>query len=389
MAHISYSITDDEIPTVVLKTGTGLVKAGFAGDDSPRCVFHSDVAYARTAVAGSATATSAADMKRYCDILPSNLSRVGMKVSHPISGGLITDWDEAEFMWKYVFDTSLRADPKEHCVLLAESPKNPRANREKSMEIMFESLQVRGMSLMSTAVLTLYASGRVTGLAIVSGTDATHCVPVYEGYSLNHAAAYSSIGGRTLTQYLIQQLKGVCDYTFTTDAEHCVVDSMKRSTCFVATECDNAPLSKDYELPDGQIIQLQLTRTQTTEALFDPILVDLDASGLHHMVNTSIQRLDTKLAKDMYCNIVLGGGNTMFVGLDRRLQTEIKGLVADTKSDRTPMPMIVKVIAPPERNKSVWIGGSIVASLSSWSETVVMRSEYEENGKSIVHRRCL
>merc|ERR1712087_463099 len=102
--------------------------------------------------------------------------------------------------------------------------------------------------------------------------------------------------------------------------------------------------------------------------------------GIHRLLNESIMKCDEDIRREMYTNIVLSGGSTMFRGIDNRLENELTVLA--------PAPAKVKVIAPPERKYSVWIGGSIISSLSTFEEMWIKKEEYDESGPSIVHRKC-
>ena len=70
----------------------------------------------------------------------------------------------------------------------------------------------------------------------------------------------------------------------------------------------------------------------------------------------------------------------MYPGLSDRMQKEITALAPSSTK--------VKIIAPPERKYSVWIGGSILASLSTFQQMWISKQEYDESGPSIVHRKC-
>eukprot|EP01084_Bolivina_argentea_P206633 352726_1 len=91
-------------------------------------------------------------------------------------------------------------------------------------------------------------------------------------------------------------------------------------------------------------------------------------------------KCDVDIRKDLYENILLTGGSTMFKGMSERLRKEINLLAPDS--------MKVNVIAPVERKYTIWEGGSILASLSTFEEMWIRKQEYEEHGPSIVHRKC-
>ena len=142
----------------------------------------------------------------------------------------------------------------------------------------------------------------------------------------------------------------------------------------------SSQLEKDYELPDGQVITVGNERFRCPEALFKPTFIGLEANGIHLTAYNSIMKCDIDVRKDLYANIVLSGGTTMYEGLADRLSKEVTALA--------PQAMKVKVVAPPERKYSVWIGGSILSSLSTFASMWVKKEEYEESGATIVHKKC-
>ena len=91
-------------------------------------------------------------------------------------------------------------------------------------------------------------------------------------------------------------------------------------------------------------------------------------------------KCDVDIRKDLYANTVLSGGTTMFPGIVDRMRKELTTLAPDT--------MPIEIIAPPERQNFSWIGGSIVASLSTFQQMLISKKEYFEFGSSIVHRKC-
>ncbi len=115
--------------------------------------------------------------------------------------------------------------------------------------------------------------------------------------------------------------------------------------------------------------------------LFQPPFIGKESSGVHDLAFQSINKCDIDIRKDLYANIVLSGGSTMFEGMPERTQKEITAL--------SPEYAVIKIVAPPERKYSVWIGGSILSSLSTFEEMWVSKDEYNESGPSIVHRKCM
>ncbi len=335
--------------------------------------------------------------------------RGSLILKYPIEHGIVTNWDDMEKIWHHTFYNALRIAPEEHPVLLTEAPLNPKANREKMMQIMFDTFKTPVIYVAIQAVLSLFAScrttGMLTGIVLDCGDGVSRTVPIYEGYALLHAILRLDVAGRDLTDYMMKILaeRGYAEFEPaglfilagpSYEARLCemreVARDIKEKLAYVALdfkqEMQIAASWKSYELPDGRVIAIGNERFRCPEALFQPAFLPTDddgmksSPGIHENTFKSIMKCDVDIRKELFGNIVLAGGTTMFKGMAERLQKELTALAPST--------MEIKIIAPPERKESAWLGGSILASLSKFQQMWISKQEYDESGPSIVHRKC-
>uniref|UniRef100_A0A5K3FBW8 Actin n=1 Tax=Mesocestoides corti TaxID=53468 RepID=A0A5K3FBW8_MESCO len=295
-------------------------------------------------------------------------------ISHPVESGVVTNWDDMERILRYIYENKLRVSPEEHPVLVTEAVLNSKHNREKMATCLFETFNVPAMYVAIQAALSLYSSGRTTGVAVEIGDCVSQIVPIYESYTLPQA----------IHRFRLADDRG---YTFPTTAKRDSARDIKEKLCYVALdfkdEISNAtssPLNKEYRCPDGEVINVGDEAFRCPEALFQPKLIDYECPGIHKSIVDSIKICDLDTRKDLYAGVLISGGSSMFPGLARRLKKELTAMV--------PATVAVNVCAQPERNYSVWTGGSILASLSTFPEMLIKRKEYDETGPNIVHEKC-
>ncbi|KAJ6803309.1 actin-related protein 4 isoform X2 [Iris pallida] len=435
----------DEVSAIVIDLGSHTCKAGYAGEDAPKAVFPSVVGSIEQPEAiediksekdpelisdskNGVTEKTKAKRKLYVGSQALGYRRDFMEVISPIKDGIVVDWDIVDNIWDHAFRERLLIDPKEHPMLLAEPSSNTPQQRERAAELMFENYKVPALFLAKNAVLTSFASGRATSLVVDSGGGSTTVAAVHDGYVLQKAVATSPIGGEFLTECMMKSLesKGIVlkprysfkrkeirpgefqtvdlDFKHTTESyklysQRVIASDIKECVCrapdtaFDESAYANIPMTS-YELPDGQTIEVGADRFKVPDVLFNPSLVQMipgmenfadaaAARGLPQMVIESINKCDVDIRRELFSSILLAGGTASMQQLKERLE---KDLIEDA-----PQAARVKVLASgnaTERRFSVWIGGSILASLGSFQQMWFSKAEYEEHGVSYIQRKC-
>lgn len=248
---------------IVLDNGSGTIRAGFAGDDLPKCYFPSFVGRPKhlRVLAGALEGDVFIGQK-------AQELRGLLKIRYPLEHGIVTDWDDMERIWKHVYQEELRTVSEEHPVLLTEPPLNPRSNRELAAQILFETFNVPALYTSIQAVLSLYASGRTTGIVLDAGDGVSHAVPVYEGFAMPSSIRRIDVAGRDVTEYL-QLLLRKSGVVLHTSAEKESVRDMKEKIGYVALDPRKEEKEwlqtggrgdgklAEYTLPDGQKLKVR------------------------------------------------------------------------------------------------------------------------------------
>ena len=366
---------------IIIDNGSGYFKSGLSGDEGPRSVFPACIGY-----------------PKYTNCMPgcgsdfyvgseAHEKRGVCKLKYPVEINeydYAINWDDMEKIWGHIFTHELRVAPEDYNVMLTETPLNPKENKEKMAQLMFEYFNVKGLYIADTAALSIYSAGKFTGFVVDSGDIITNLVPVFDGFSLPCGITKFKIAGRDLTEYMITLLyyKGV---RLNTTAEKEIAKNIKEKVCFLAFDYEheyNCVDKFDYELPDGNHVILDKERIECPEVLFSPNKIGKYGCGIEKECIYSIERCDIDIKKDLYNCIVLSGGNTMYNGFGERLTKEIKKFAPKSMEEK------VKVIASPERKFAAWIGGSILSSISTFESCWITKTDYEESGFTAIHRKC-
>ena len=361
--------------TVVIDVGSGLVKAGFGGEDGPRSIFNTIVGTPKQV----GLMVGMELKERYVGDDAISKYEI-MNFSYPIQRGEVTDWDKFENLMHFLLYSEMKVVPEEVSILITESPRTSRENREKLTEILFETFNVKRLHIANSSMLGLFSYGKTSGLIVDSGFNITSTVPIYEGYPLSHASIRINIGGEDLSKNLLSMIQNNLDENYKDIKGRILADDIKEKLGYLLLNKDDDDDVKDvtYELPDGKKIELSKELYKANEILFSPNEENEKEKGLlsiKNMVIDSINKCDNEIKNDIKENICLTGGTTLLKNFPEKLKNELSESSEGTNFNLS---------AEQERLFSTWIGGSIVSSLDNFQFMWVNKKEYTDNGKNLL-----
>lgn len=433
----------------MLETGSATVKAGYAGEDTPKAYFNTATGYLPLSSEGSSflgASNSSADASDSVFYRPTNKSthtkqyfpgneagvfRDNQEILAPVQHGLIMDFDAVEHIWDYALKNRLYADPYDHPILMAEPVYNTKGRRERTAQIMFERFNVPSLYLAKEPVLAAFSQGKPNALIVDIGAGKTTVVPVHDGYVLHQPTQMTKVAGDSLdahTYRTILQPKGVtdipCTYEYTKSMspdgllavrpsplagtasgsyraymQQQVIRDLKESLCVINELPIDESLyqrisKKPFTLPDGNTIDVGLERVLLGESIFNPNL------GLGSEVTQDLHPTRTFCGlQRMVCNTV----DACDVDIRRDMYSNIilsgggsltSGLPARLQAEVTsliPHGIKCRVNVPTTSAESLfatWVGGSVLSSLGTFHQMWVSRTEYEEFGTGILLRKC-
>ena len=234
---------------------------------------------------------------------------------------------------------------------------------------------------------SLYSVGKTTGVVVDSGETLTDVLPIFECYPMFHVLSRIPIGGRHINNYL-KRLLMQTGIEVPKGKEDEVLKDIKEKLCYVPIDMEEEQhkyehineIEKTYQMPNGQEVHIGAQRFRCVEPLFEPRLIQIQSEGIPQTIFSTINKC-ADLKQDMFKNIVLTGGTSMFPGLKERIQNDINKLASAS-------PTTVEVHAPDYRSNAAWVGGSVLASQSAFSLMWITKEEYQENGSGIIKLKC-
>eukprot|EP01094_Clydonella_sp_ATCC50884_P026034 TRINITY_DN7015_c1_g1_i1.p1 TRINITY_DN7015_c1_g1~~TRINITY_DN7015_c1_g1_i1.p1 ORF type:complete len:431 (-),score=133.01 TRINITY_DN7015_c1_g1_i1:1535-2827(-) len=425
-------LMSDGLSSVIIDVGSYSVKAGFAGEDTPRvlvptCVGTSMKSRARDDAMDVSSFGGAIATSRVIDIGLASLCYPldGREIASPLQDGLVSDWEAVEALWGHVLHKQLQVSPKETPVMLVEPAHNTKKIRATMTELMFEKYEVPALFLGKDAALNTFAFANEkktpgTALVVDVGHFGTRVVPVYEGYVQHDAIQTSKVGGQRVTEEWTKYIEEtsqipitplyaigkkevapakfevtVHDYpnlapSFHRYHVHRVVEDLKSLHGHINIAADDIsselipPVS--FALPDGKVLDVGGERFRIPEMILNPSACDPALPSLLEMIGAAIEASAADARRDLLTNVLLTGGSSRFEGFEKRLRADIEAF----NDERQLYPGKTKVVAPQRAERAIgsWMGGSVLASLGDNIKMWMSKAEFEERGSDLVDRKC-
>lgn len=380
-----------ETCTVIADVGSSCVKAGYAGDDIPCAIFPSVGKFQH----GTECVEPASS--------DSNNQEYGVSLNHPVMRGEVKDWDQMEKLWGRIMDVIGVTSPDSASVMLTESPRATVQERTKWGQLLFETYRCPSICIGNSAPLSLFASGRTTGMVVECGAGLTSVVPVFEGLALAHAAICMDFGGQDITAGLSRILSSTgveIDFHDARVLKEKMAEAYVPSKDLVYSNSNNSSANmRRFELPDGTEVNVnKKIFTDCTEPLFRNQTIGYP-NGLINQAYEALRLCDDSLRKDLAYNVVLAGGTSLLRGIGDRLQVELQQRIWSEQKTRQALQNTEVRVVPNskysesgytfQRRTAAWIGGSIIASIhDTYKEIKITRQEWEENAENCILTKC-
>lgn len=397
---------------VVIDNGSGFTKVGFAGNPEPQEIFQTAIAKQIRSCKDNHPLNDLNFVIGRSNHQESSISALSNthNVCFPVKHGIVEDWDSMEKIWQMCIYDKLRCVPEDHYFLLTEPPINAPENREQMAEILFETFNVPGLQISVQAVLSLASSWTnekvkhrdLTGLVVDSGYGSTQIVPIVDGHVISSCIEQINIGGRDVTAYvqeLMRDRKEPIPHGLGVEIAGIVKEKYAYTVPSIQKEFekyDSNPenyikIYEDINKQTGKMWKCNIgyERFLAPEVVLNPSIYDPSMNRtLSEIVDDVIVKCPIDTRKQLYGNIVLSGGNTVFRDFNRRLQRDVKkrmeGRLNDNRGNNPLSDIInVNVIENNALQSSVWLGGSILASTDEFFDLCRTKQQYEEEGSRI------
>ena len=372
---------------IIVDLGSLEIKAGFSGQETPKLRSPNYIGEIKNKKKYDET-----QKKHYiseeCNKFAGNLN-----LRFPLQHGVFSYLEDISLIFNYIY-SKLELDEqqiKEHPILISEPFHNKDTNREKIAEILFEKMGVSSLIFGFQPLLSLFSTSYTTGVILESGDAITQGCVSYEGYLIPSSCFRCDYGGRDVTNVLKVLINvNNSNFNYNSFINMKIFKNIKEKQCYLKlSKEDNkdekiddfSSIASEFILPDGNKIELGDEKILAPEILFNNKLNFSEYPPFHELVFNSISKADINIKNKLYNTVVLSGGNTLFRGMDKKMKNCLQGLA--------PKHIEIKVRMNSNPQLSCWNGGNVICSLSSFRKILVTKNDWTEQGKSILHIKCI
>ena len=373
-------MNDENSNCLIIDTGSWSCKAGLSNEDAPQVIMPTYIGVNSQINNSPILKYGKKALEKSPDFITESL----------FEGTKIKDWDKMEKFWENLIKKNLQLNMTERATMTSYYSNCDKFTKERTTQIFFESFNVPYYYTASNALLTLYSSGRVSGIVADIGHSKTSIVPIFDGSPFNFAQSHSKFAGSNLTDFLIKEYQIDFELAQTLKDKNCRVsmdfvkeskDLLAPSNMVIEEEENKVKMEKEFILPDKTKIEFKDNMIKMGEALFNPKIINENFSGVHNLIYNSIQKVEYDYRKDLVSHIIVTGGTTSCSNFNERLSKELFLYL--------PTNMKIKCYNLSERANAVWFGGAIVSYLGTFQPMWITRNEYDECGPSIINRKCI
>ena len=376
-----------QLPHIIIDFGSNSIKCGFNYDLYPRFIIPNAI--------GKIKNKAFSPIKNYNDYYCGydalyNSSSIDLSYPRIENNGKISTDEEGikdlESLFSYIFDEKIKTHEYTYDIFIVDSINTSTKEREAIAHILFDKFNIYHLHFEPQSIMTLYSTSKTSGLVVESGEISTEIVPIIEGYIISQGICNFPIAGHELTKRFENVYKDIFDINCVNNHYWMAQKIKEEYSQILPSHKDFQELmskkdidKKEYILPDGNIVELGNEIYEIPEAIFNPNIFEIETKNLPEIILDSISKCDISTRKELYNNIILGGGNTFIKGFESRLKSEIEEIKKRNCG----------IVSLKERNYSAWIGASGISSMSNFNNKWVSRNEYFEYGGKLFERDYL
>ena len=372
---------DLKVP-IIVDLGSLEIKAGFSGQESPKLRSPNYIGELKS------KKNYDESQKKYYVSDECNKFTGNLKFRFALEQGVFTNSEDISLIFNYIYSKLELNEQqiKEHPILISEPLHNQDKNREMIAEILFEKMGVSRLIFGTQPLMSLFSSSYTTGVILESGDAITQSCVSYEGYLIPSSCFRYNYGGRDVAN-ILKVLIGSNNYNLNINSftDMKILKNIKEKQCYLKTCKDNnedfSSIKSEYIMPDGNKIELNDEKILAPEILFNNKLNFSEYPSFHEMVFSSINKADINIKNKLYNTVILSGGNTLFKGMDQKMKNNLEKLA--------PKHIEIKIRMNSNPQLSCWNGGNIISCLNTFRKMLVTKNDWSEQGKKILHVKCI